>query len=274
MSRRRLFCAFALAVAAAMAAPVGAGATAAARSPKQRLAHSAQATADAGSANLNGDIEVNAAGLSVGVKLDGTFELGPDAKNGVLTMDLGGLLGSSPLEVRVVDGDYYISLASFAALIPNLPKGKQWARATADEFQQFGSTGADPTGQIGAFRGARNVHVVGNEDVNGVTTTHFTGVIDVNAALRATPPAQRARLRQSLQSLGSKKLAFDVWLDEKDRVNKFMFSFKIRKSGTLGAGHATLELSDFGVEVNVEAPPADQVIPYSQLQDLTSGSSQ
>jgi hypothetical protein len=271
-ARRFAASACALLITGLVVAPSAATAsTTAERTPRQRLAHSAQATANAGSANLTGDVSVKAAGVNVDIKINGTSELGADAKNGQLTLDLGGLLGLQPLEVRIVNGDYYISLSAFAAVLPNLPAGKQWTRATAAEFQQVGSSGSDPAGQIGAFRGVRKVEVVGNEDIGGESTTHFRGVLNVAAALRATPRSQRARLRASLSALGSKNLHFDVWLDGKDRMRKFVLKFTIVRQGVTAEGTTTFELSDFGVKVNVQAPPADQVIPYSELKRLTSG---
>ena len=51
------------------------------------------------------------------------------------------------------------------------------------------------------------------------------------------------------------EMSYDVWLDDQDRVTKM--TVDLGKAGTL-----EMTLSDFGKDVSIEAPPADQVTEF------------
>ncbi len=62
----------------------------------------------------------------------------------------------------------------------------------------------------------------------------------------------------------------DVWIDDNDRVVKMHFTMDASGFG-VGAGTAevTMEITDFGVPVDVQAPPADQTVDFSELGSLS-----
>jgi hypothetical protein len=54
-------------------------------------------------------------------------------------------------------------------------------------------------------------------------------------------------------------LPAQVWIDDQGRLRKMDFSFHLQQNGQKADISFSLELFDFGVQVNVQAPPASQV---------------
>ena len=107
---------------------------------------------------------------------------------------------------------------------------------------------------------------LGQEDVGGHPATHYRASIDYTKVLDELPDAS-AQTRDALGKLGS--VPADVWIDGQDRVVKTHMTID---GGALGVGagtaEVTMELSDFGVPVDVQAPPEDQTVDFSSLGAL------
>ena len=97
--------------------------------------------------------------------------------------------------------------------------------------------------------------------------------MDLEKALAQAPAEQRARLEAAFEQLGSSgelgdaDVPVDVWIDEDDlprRVRVEMSSM----FAALGLGDAgmtmTMEYFDYGEDVTIEVPAADEVTPLSE----------
>ncbi len=123
-----------------------------------------------------------------------------------------------------------------------LPAGKRWLRA---------EPGVDGDGQRDTFglvakallESVTSATAVGNEEVRGVWTTKFE--IDRGKLVDAL----------ELELTGTPAGEF-VWLDGDGLIRRYAVA------GATGGGTAsgTLELYDYGVQEQVEPPPADQVV--------------
>jgi hypothetical protein len=255
-------------------------ATTAGKDAASIVAASADATSQAKSARTSMTIDASAGGRSFAFTADGAFDFA--GRSGVMTMDMGstGLPGvSGKIEIRIVDGVLYMDMGSlFAGLSPGgqgALGGKQWVKldlttvAGETGASGFGSLGSsDPTSILDSLRGAgADVQEVGHDVVRGVETTHYRGQIDLSQALAKLPAAERERAASALQSLGTGTVPADVWIDAQGRLRKLAMDYGAA-SGTAQLGKVTLELFDFGTEVDVQAPPADQV---TDLQSMLGG---
>jgi hypothetical protein len=80
-----------------------------------------------------------------------------------------------------------------------------------------------------------------------------------------------ARLRDLV---GNGTIPAEVWIDHDGHLRKMTMTFAIgrmlEKLGTPSSASMkmSMEMYDFGVPVNVQAPPADQVTPFPSLGAL------
>ncbi len=138
--------------------------------------------------------------------------------------------------------------------------------------QQFQSN--DPTNSLNALRGVSDdVKAVGTEEVRGTETTHYTATVDLNKASQQSPPEVREALDQLREQLGTPTFPVDAWIDSDGRLRRQRFSIDLSKirapgvaSGTVsGVMTTTVELFDFGTEVDASEPPPDQVSDLMSL---------
>jgi hypothetical protein len=192
-----------------------------------------------------------------------------DGKTGELNVSMP-VVGS--IEERIVDGVIYMNLGAFPGAPENVA-GK-WVKVDPAQLQD-GMLGdlADQADANSPRQGLEylqglsgDVQDLGQEDVNGVTTTHYRASIDYAKVVDQLPHATDEQ-REALSKIGV--VPADVWIDGNDRVVKMHLTIDAGGFGA-GAGTAelTMELSDFGVPVDVQPPPADQTVDFSELTSL------
>lgn len=233
--------------------------------------------------------------LSLGV--DGGFDT--PAQRSHLTADLSSLaelfesLGSSfggtvkgdlgspedwKLEA-IQDGDtVYIR---FPLMAKDMPDGKTWikgdardlARANGGQMSQFGSfAGTDARDVFGLLKAVSgSIEAVGSEEIRGVETRHYRATLDTSKIEQLIPEAQRQSLGgvdQAAKQAGLTELPLDVWIDSDQRLRKLSIDLDAKQPGTDASVKASLvvELFDYGTPLDVELPPADQVVDAATLK--------
>jgi hypothetical protein len=186
------------------------------------------------------------------------------------------------IEERIVDGTVYMNFGDL--LGPVLGKaldGKQWVKIGLDDLaaQSGGALDglAEQAGQNGPQQGLEyleglsgDVEKIGDDTVAGQHATHYRASIDY-AKVAANLPDSAASTRDELAKLGT--VPADVWIDDHDRVVKMHFAID---GGAFGAEsdrgkvEMTMEITEFGVPVDVQAPPEDQTVDFSSLTGLES----
>lgn len=140
---------------------------------------------------------------------------------------------------------------------------------------------ADPTGSFGMLYGLIDVKDLGADTVDGEPVTRYRATFDLSKALREIPAANRAALQQAIDSLEKQtggtlpQMPIDVWVDADGYLKRFGYQLDVpaaagRPSGSFGM---TITLSDVGVPVDIQPPPADQVTDVADLMPATSSSS-
>lgn len=160
--------------------------------------------------------------------------------------------------------------------------GKRWISYSYDDLAQIGgASGAalkdqmqntTPDQGVKSLLASGDVKKVGQEDVRGVATTHYSGTVDVagltakNSNLDAD---ELAALKKQLADAGISTETVDIWVDGDDLLVKKTERGQM-KTGEL---NSTVFYSDYGTKVSVERPPADQTVEFTELMKEQQGAS-
>ena len=233
-----------------------------------RITKSGDELAKAGGAKFRGTTTADGGGDNSKVTFDGSF----DFKNrvGDYSVDAAsiGLQGSGKVRTLVTGGVLYLSLDTLEGGDPSSNPdlaGKKWLKLDPQAFGGQGQVGqSNPSGGLDAVRGAKgDVNRVGSEKVRGTRTTRYQVAIDAEQAVNSAPEEQRAEARNSIGALGSRTIPADVWVDGKGRLRKVRLLVAASSSNTKGS--IAFEYFDLGARVNVEAPPASEVVDFQEL---------
>lgn len=169
----------------------------------------------------------------------------------------------------------------FPAIASQLPEGKSWVRVDPastgkaagfdlSELRDF--SGTDPRSLLDLVKAVSGeIETVGAEELRGVDTTHYRATVDLRKYEQLVPPAERKELGSMVEDLieqsGLAEMPFDIWLDEEGRVRKVESAFSAAPEGTSEEleSSLTFELFDYGEDVDIAPPPAEDVADESAL---------
>jgi hypothetical protein len=201
-------------------------------------------------------------------------------QNAVMTMDMGTI---AAIEVRMIDGVMFMDFGALMQSFPGesgLPPGVRWMRLDMAALgEELGMTpedlglNAQPTDfsqYLNQLRDvSRGVEEVGVEEIDGVSTTHYRAEVDLDKAYDQVPDQFRALVEGSRDALRGVHLPIDVWLDDDGLLRRYETRFDVSSLGVSDAGDAsmtmTMNLSDFGVDVDVQAPPESETLDMLDL---------
>jgi len=271
MARRVLFAFATLALAAGLTACGVSGTV-------DPVADAATKTQDAGGYKATFSMALSVAGRKLAMTGKGEFAPG----QGELVMDMTDLLQQSGAPagtdgsidaIYVTEADDPVIYFKFGLLSALLPGGKAWIRldiakagkaAGLDLSKLMGGAAQNPADALQLLRANGDFSAVGTETVGGVSTTHYHGTVDLRKALAAK--GAPADLIQRLLDLGApEQYPVDVWVDDSGYVRQVVMSYDQTVSGTTVSTSMTMDMSDYGTDVTISAPPADQVFDATEL---------
>ena len=141
---------------------------------------------------------------------------------------------------------------------PDLGTGDKWLKIDlSDPDSLFGMIGkvTDPEVMFKAMQSPKKLELIGTEDVDGVATHHYRITMDPTQYLKAMEfPAAMADMLP-------RELVTEMWVDGDRLPRKFTQTIEVPATGGGSPTTSTTEgtYSDFGTDVEIEAPPADQV---------------
>lgn len=199
----------------------------------------------------------------------------PEDEFGAAFMEL--FLGLfTKFEVRQVGGTVYVNnpmLVSFSG------GDTEWIASPAGESGDVASgflqdSPTTPADVLDPFRnGNAEVIEIGPELVRGVETTHYQLVYDKESLLEAAPAGERAELEQELEQFGE-DLVIDVWMDDQYLYKVFFdidgSELESEEGDSFERMTMTYEIYDYGADIVIEAPPADQVT-FVEEEELSPG---
>jgi hypothetical protein len=263
-----IFAALVVATAAVIFATAGAAGAVGSEGDLARITKSGDELAKSGGAKFRGTTAADGGGGNSKVTFDGSFDFRNRAGEYSVDAAAIGLQGSGKVRTLVVGGILYLSLDTLGGGDPSSSPdlaGKKWLKLDPQMFGGGGEIGqSDPNGSLDALRGAKgDVKRVGSEKVRGTRTTRYRVAIDAEQAVNSAPEEQRDEVRNSIGALGSATIPADVWVDGKGRLRKIRL--RVAASSTKTKGSITFEYFDLGARVNVEAPPASEVVDFQEL---------
>ena len=159
--------------------------------------------------------------------------------------------GAQDLEMVLVDKAMFMKSSE-------LGTGDKWLKIDlSDPNSLFGMIGraTDPEVMFKAMSAPKELELVGTEDVDGVAANHYRITLDPTQYLKAMelPPA--------MADMMPDELVTEMWVDGDDLPRKFTQSMQLP---AVGGGKPTTTTtqgtySDFGTDVEIEAPPSSQV---------------
>jgi hypothetical protein len=178
-------------------------------------------------------------GMNIDAEGDIDYQTEPASMS--MTMAMPSMGGE--IEMRFVDGIFYMNMGQqskgkFIKMDPNDPNSPMGDISELTDSM-------DPVRQFEQFaEGVQKVVYVGEEDVDGESTEHYVLTLDTSKV-------------ESLKDAGTagipKELDYDLWLDDDDRIRQMQLD--------LGdTGSVEVHLTDWDEPVDIEAPPADQIM--------------
>ena len=276
----------------------GQGGSSAALPVLKGLTPVADATESADSARFEMSFEFEMGGFDMPLGFSAAGAYDTPAKKAQLTMDLGSFAkliggfagamgGDAPkelgdpekwkLEMRM---DGTVAYMRMPFLASQLPGGKEWvsidlARAAQMQGRDLGelqslAQGSDPRQMLSYLRSvAGDVTHVGNEDVRGVPTAHYFAVVDWQKVLQqAAKQTGQPGLLDQFQGFGGSmsNIPVDVWVDENSLLRRMTMDFSMTAGTQEAGGSLSLELFDYGEAVDVDPPPASDVVDALSLK--------
>jgi predicted small lipoprotein YifL len=256
--------------------------------PVADLVAAVDQTRAAPSQRIHMDIDMSGIGLDSNLHMTGDGVVDNKTHKGRMTLDMSDLTelaGGTPsagdgIAEEIIDGfTVWMRWPPFAKQVGT---DKEWVKLDLQklgkqqgfDFSALAGGQGDPTQQLDELRAASDgVEVVGNETVRGVATTHYKATIDLERYPDVAAPADRDRVRRSVERLieltGQKKVPTEVWIGHKTRrVHKMRVQTKVKipNSGASLQMDQTMELYDFGVPVgDIKPPPASDTVDAADL---------
>ncbi|MFF7335923.1 hypothetical protein ACFZAT_01175 [Streptomyces sp. NPDC008163] len=239
-------------------------------------------TGQAHSARVEGDTSM---GSAMSMKQSGVMDWSDGITGSMKITYTGGTMADAmkkagsngTMEARYFKDGY---AADMGAAMSQQTGGKRWISYSYDDLEKLaGASGAalkdqmqnsTPEQGVKSLLASGDVKKVGEEDVRGVSTTHYSGTVDV-AALTAKNSSLGAdeldALKKQLADAGITTETVDIWVDENDLL------VKKTERGSMKTGelNSTVYYSDYGTKVSVERPPAAQTVDFTELMEQQQG---
>ena len=130
----------------------------------------------------------------------------------------------------------------------------------------------DPTQALTYLRAAGEVEELGEAAVRGVQTTHYRAVIDLDryaSQLEDESKAMADAIRKVAELTGQSTIPMELWIDEDSLVRRMSWEQQVPiDAGNPSEVKMTMDLFDYGADVEVVIPPDDQTTTLEELEKL------
>jgi hypothetical protein len=183
--------------------------------------------------------------------------------------------GDSSMEMRFLEeGGDPVLYMHVPFLASKLPGGQTWVRMDLEQagksmgidFSQLMSGANENPGQtLDMLRASGDVTEVGTEDLDGVSTTHYTATIDLTKEADRLGSGGQAMVQRLIAMGAPSTIPVDVWVSDDGYVRRMTMDESMVQQGRATDMKLTLDMSDYGTTVNVTAPPSDETYDITDL---------
>lgn len=249
-----------------------------ASSPEAAVAEAATNSVEAGTSRVSLELTMTGIGDKP-VTITGEGIQDSQEHRARLTFDLSGVGELSGGGVQLGEIDLILDGFTLYMNLPFLETAglKPWVEIDLQALAQEegvdlgslrGLSQTDPTQVLQYLQAASDdIEEVGEEDVRGVGTTRYRTSIDLDKVAQQAPADARAAIEELLAEAGLETIPAEVWIDGDGLVRRIELAYEGMEftPGQKGDMDLRVELYEYGVEVDVQAPPADQVMPFQDL---------
>lgn len=182
--------------------------------------------------------------------------------------DMSMSVAGQQMEFRMIGSDIYVAMPAAAGL----PGGKKWVSMN---FKEIGSlSGMDTSGMSSVLQDPASAidqygkyitggTYVGPSTVDGVSAKQYDFTVDLKGGMAAMFPSGVPSSAAGQLPAAAKE---SIWIDKDNHPVQMKMAM-----GELGT--TTMHFSDFDTEVDVTAPPKDEVADMAQLMKSAGGAS-
>jgi hypothetical protein len=228
---------------------------------------------------LHQELEMSIAAAGEDLSFSGESDVDNVRKRIDMTMDMGMLGGE--MQILMDGGVIYMRSPVFEDV------GTEWVSmdpskmdpAAAAQFGGFGMGTTDPSAYIGLFAGVFDVKASGEQQLDGISTTHYVGTIDLAKVLEGfsdvvgedVDAATKKQLEMAVKQFSvlgiDEKIPFEIWIDDDGlpRRQRITMDFGDLVPGTEEASmEMTVDFSSFGEPVDIEIPRRSEVTDMTE----------
>jgi hypothetical protein len=169
-----------------------------------------------------------------------------------------------PTEVRFI-GDRYFTQEEFEGKTYWVEEKSEPAVYPNEAIVPFPESGLDPKQALELIRASGDkLQQLGQADVRGTQTTHYRIEVDPERLREHLPPGRRLAQGDPEQD---RPFPVEFWADDAERLRRIQIH-----EGIVGgdSGTLTYEFFDFGVGVDVDRPPSDQIVSRVEFEELST----
>ena len=183
-----------------------------------------------------------------------------------LRADLMVQIAGQNVEERIVGTIIYLKIPALGKKL-----GKPWASVNmaaigkasglnlAQLMQQVQQ--ANPGQSLDMLSKSAHITLVGPATIDGASTTHYAGTVDLPAALSRFSPQLQVQIKTLTAKLGIKSVHIDLWLTPNHLPKRITQSY----TTTLGPESLQVDYNSFNQPFTVQAPPANQTVNLDSL---------
>jgi hypothetical protein len=172
------------------------------------------------------------------------------------------------MTVLLVDDAFYLKLPT------ELQSGKAWlkadltgdnelARSLGASVRQMKQNG-DPSQLLKQLDAAGEITSTKQEDLNGVSTTHYSVIVDVEKLVASQADPDMKKMAEDAKTAGVTTIPIELWLDQENLPVRMTMDLAVSDPATKKTEKVTMtvDYSDWGKTVDITPPPADQVTEF------------
>lgn len=211
----------------------------------------------------------------------GAISMDPPAMQMKMTMDGATADESGEVEIRLVDDAMYMNAGPEAAAEMD---GKTWLKIGMSDGGAGGGENPllelkqaddNPAEEAQMMNAAEDLERVGEEKVEGVRTTRYTGTVtldDLRADLKGKDAKTKKDRQEQIDEMaeqGFDEFTMDMWIDGEDHTKQFRMQAETKE----GPLDTTMTFLSYNEPVTVEVPPASETADMdAMMKEADAGS--